>query len=92
MYDRNLFSYVCIRHDFNVAIAIYVATYLYVLFFCMYIAIGYSTNLSDLNMIANEASTNSVFRNSSIDETGSMSKSIEMEYLVNIQDLSKGIK
>ena len=46
--------------------------------------IGYSTNLSGLNVVVNEASTNDVL-NSSMDETGSMSKSaMEMEYSINI--------
>ena len=61
------------------------------MYYFLYVYVGYSTNLSDLNAIANEASTNNVVRNSSIDETGSMSKSIEMEYPINIQDLSNNL-
>ena len=53
--------------------------------------LDYSTNLSGLNIIASEASTDSVLRNGSIDETGSISKSVEMEYPVNTQDLSNSL-
>ena len=62
-----------------VCVCVCVCVYKYILAFC---CLGYSTNLSGLNAIANEASTNSVFGNSSVDETGSISQSVEMEYPV----------